>query len=111
MALAFAHAQPSASYPSDSGPTYAAEAARRLAQPSTAAGVRGPGPVYRAAGRTSLPSRFCSRMCADQPAVRAEMNMVGIMYARDLGEVEYDRGPELDVRLDCPVRATLAQLA
>ena len=37
--------------------------------------------------------------------------MAGIMCAGDPGEVEDDRGPELDVGLDCPVRATLAQLA
>jgi len=28
-------------------------------------------------GRTSLPSRFCSRMCADQPAVREHANIAG----------------------------------
>src|SRR3954471_7245723 len=36
---------------------------------------RGPGPTYFADGRTSLLSFFCSRMCADQPAVRAQVNI------------------------------------
>ena len=35
---------------------------------------RGASPTYFAVGRISLPSRFCSRMCADQPAVRAQTN-------------------------------------
>ena len=35
--------------------------------------------MYCADGRTSLLSRFCSRMCADQPAVRALVNIAGIM--------------------------------
>ncbi len=34
-----------------------------------------------AAGRTSLPSRFCSRMCAHQPAVRPHVNIAGIILA------------------------------
>ena len=33
------------------------------------------GPTYFAVGRISRPSRFCSRMCADQPAVRAQVNI------------------------------------
>jgi hypothetical protein len=33
------------------------------------------GPMYRAAGRTSRPVRFCSRMWAAQPAVRAQVNI------------------------------------
>ena len=41
-------------------------------QPATSSGRRVPGPMYCADGRTSLASRFCSRMCADQPAVRAQ---------------------------------------
>ncbi|COW17416.1 Uncharacterised protein [Mycobacterium tuberculosis] len=32
-------------------------------------------------GRTSLPSRFCSRMWAHQPAVRPQVNIAGIMLA------------------------------
>src|SRR3954447_19683739 len=35
------------------------------------------GPTYRADGRISLPVRCCSRMCADQPATRAQPNMAG----------------------------------
>ena len=31
-------------------------------------------PTYCADGRISRPSRFCSRMCAAQPAVRAQLN-------------------------------------
>ena len=38
---------------------------------------RAPGPTYRADGRISRPSRFCSRMCADQPAVRESANIAG----------------------------------
>jgi hypothetical protein len=38
---------------------------------------RAGGPTYFAAGRTSTPSRFCSRMCADQPAVREHANIAG----------------------------------
>ena len=33
------------------------------------------GPTYLAVGRISLPSRFCSMMWADQPAVRAQVNI------------------------------------
>src|SRR5581483_1927640 len=36
---------------------------------------RGPWPTYLAVGRMSRPSRFCSRMWADQPAVRAHVNI------------------------------------
>ena len=36
---------------------------------------RGPGPTYAAVGRMRWPSRFCSRMCADQPATRAHANI------------------------------------
>ena len=32
-------------------------------------------PTYLAVGRISLASRFCSRMCADQPATRAQVNI------------------------------------
>jgi hypothetical protein len=39
------------------------------AQPATSSGVRGDGLTYCAGGRTSVSSCFCSRMCADQPAV------------------------------------------
>ena len=38
---------------------------------------RAPGPTYRADGRTSRFSFFCSRMCADQPAVREQANIAG----------------------------------
>ena len=36
---------------------------------------RGGGPTYLAVGRISRPSRFCSMMWADQPAVRAHVNI------------------------------------
>ena len=35
--------------------------------------------MYWADGRTSLDSRFCSMMCALHPAVRARVNIAGIM--------------------------------
>ena len=35
----------------------------------------GPAPTYFAVGRMSRASRFCSRMCADQPATRAQVNI------------------------------------
>ena len=35
------------------------------------------GPTYRADGRNRRPVRFCSRMCADQPATREHANMAG----------------------------------
>ena len=38
---------------------------------------RGPGPTYFADGRTRRFSFFCSRMCADQPAVREQANIAG----------------------------------
>ncbi len=38
---------------------------------------RGAGPTYRAEGRKSRPVRFCSRMCADQPATREQANIAG----------------------------------
>ena len=60
--------------------------------------ARRPGPTYFAVGRISRPSRFCSRMCADQPATRAQVNMDVNSVGRHLGEVEHDRRPELDVR-------------
>src|SRR4029078_12777540 len=34
-------------------------------------------PTSRADGRKSRPVRFCSRMCADQPATREQANMAG----------------------------------
>ena len=43
--------------------------------PYTSSGERGPGPTYAAVGRIRRPSRFCSRMCADQPATRAQVNI------------------------------------
>ena len=36
-------------------------------------------------------------MCADQPAVRAQVNSVVNSYGGHLGVVEHDRRPELDV--------------
>ncbi len=56
-----------------------------------------PGPTYFAVGRISRASRFCSRMCAAQPAVRAQVNMLVNIDERDVGVVEHDRRPELDV--------------
>ena len=41
---------------------------------ATSESGRSPGPTYFADGRISRASRFCSRMCADQPAVRAQVN-------------------------------------
>jgi hypothetical protein len=38
---------------------------------------RGAGPTYRAEGRNRRPVRFCSRMCADQPATREQANIAG----------------------------------
>jgi hypothetical protein len=38
---------------------------------------RGAGPTYRADGRKRRPVRFCSRMCADQPATREQANIAG----------------------------------
>ena len=45
---------------------------------------RGAGPTYsrRRAG-SAAPSRFCSRMCADQPAMRAQANIAGAERRRD----------------------------
>jgi len=37
--------------------------------------TRGPGPTYAAVGRTRRLRGFCSRMCADQPATRAHVNI------------------------------------
>src|ERR1043165_4772154 len=51
-----------------------------VAQPSTSSGFRASGPVYLAEGRISRPVCFCSMMCAHQPAVRAQVNMAGIMW-------------------------------
>ena len=36
-------------------------------------------------------------MCADQPATRAQVNMLVNRSAGHVGVVEHDRGPELDV--------------
>ena len=55
-------------------------------------------PTYTAVGRISAPSRFCSRMCADHPATRAQVNMRREELGRHLGQVEQHRRPELDVR-------------
>src|SRR5690242_5513781 len=48
-----------------------------FAKAQTSCSVRAPGLTYLAAGRTSTPSRFCSRMCALQPAVREHANIAG----------------------------------
>src|ERR1700684_4530056 len=50
-------------------------AAARRSRYSTASTERGPAPTYFAVGRISFASRFCSRMCADQPATRAHVNI------------------------------------
>ncbi len=42
---------------------------------------RAPGPTYRALGLIRRPTRFCSRMCADQPATRAQANIAGVSLA------------------------------
>src|SRR5438445_4488930 len=39
------------------------------------------GPTYAALGRISRPVRFCSTMCADQPAVRAHATSAGVIAA------------------------------
>ena len=44
---------------------------------STAVRERAAGPTYVADGRKSRPVRFCSRMCADQPATREHANIAG----------------------------------
>ncbi len=46
-----------------------------VGRPSTAVIGRGPGPTYFADGRISRPVTFSSRMCADQPARRAQVNI------------------------------------
>ena len=46
----------------------------------------------------SRPVCFCSMMWADQPATRAQAKMRREERRRDLGDVEHDRRPELDVR-------------
>ena len=56
------------------------------------------------------PVRFCSRMCADHPAVRAQVNIGVNIERRHLGEVEDDGGPELDVRGEHPVGPARVQL-
>ena len=63
-------------------------AAARRARPDVAARV----------GRISRPSRFCSRMCAAQPATRAQENIGVNSSGGTCGVVEHDRRPELDVR-------------
>ena len=51
---------------------------RRLGERQlTEARLRGAGPMYVADGRNSRPVRFCSRMCADQPATREQANIAG----------------------------------
>src|SRR5690606_19644166 len=49
--------------------------------PGTSDSGREAGPTYLALGRTSRPVRFCSRMCAAQPAVRAQVNIEVNMWA------------------------------
>ena len=82
---------------------------RSRPSPRRTPGCAAPGRRRSPTGRTSLPSRFCSRMCAHQPAVRPQVNIAGIIVGGHLGEVEDDRGPELDVGLDRAVGAALAQ--
>src|SRR5207344_3294997 len=48
-----------------------------LGERHTEASDRSAGPTYSADGRKSLPVRFCSRMCADQPATREHANIAG----------------------------------
>ena len=48
-------------------------------------------------------------MCADQPATRAQPNIAGVSVGGDLGDVEHDGGPVLDVRLELAVGRLLAQ--
>src|ERR671936_108727 len=43
----------------------------------TGCNEREAGPMYRADGRKRRPVRFCSRMCADQPATREQPNIAG----------------------------------
>ena len=69
-----------------------------------------------AAGRCSAPTagpgvrvRFCSRMCADQPATRAQPNIAGVRSGGISRVVEHDRRPVLDVRLELAVGRPLAQ--
>ena len=56
------------------------------------------------------PVRFCSRMCADQPAVRAHAKSGRHHVAGHVGEVEEDRGPEVDVGLHPALGVALGQL-
>src|SRR5205085_8116285 len=48
-----------------------------LGQGHTEARDRSAGPMYWAEGLNSRPVRFCSRMCADQPATREHANIAG----------------------------------
>src|SRR5947208_2581804 len=48
-----------------------------LRERQTEASDRSDGPTYSAEGRKSRPVRFCSRMCADQPATREHANIAG----------------------------------
>ena len=81
-------------------PCFASSSARAAASASVTptASDRSAGPTYSADGRNSRPVRFCSRMCADQPATREHANIAGASGGRDLGDVEHDRRVVLDVR-------------
>ena len=84
----------------------AGETAWRAAPPAQAAAgsrvdlprARGAGPTYFAVGRISRASRFCSRMCADQPGDPRAGEHRREEVGGDLGGVEHDGRPELDVR-------------
>ena len=71
--------------------------------PGTSRTGRAAGPTYRALGRTSLPARFCSRMCAAHPAVRAQVNIEVNMLAGTSAKSRTIGGPELHVGLEHPV--------
>src|SRR4029079_2599074 len=49
----------------------------RFGERQASSSERGAEPTYRAFGRKSFPVRFCSRMCADQPATREQANIAG----------------------------------
>ena len=72
-------------------------AASWRAQSASADSGRGPSPTYLAVGRIRRPSRFCSRMCADQPATRAQANIGVNSSGGHIREVEDHGRPELDV--------------
>src|SRR5215207_3531248 len=74
----------------------------------TADSSRGSGPTYFADGRISRFSRFCSRMCAAQPAVRAQVNM---LVNSGAGTSAWSSTTaELDVRREHAVRLARLEL-